>query len=59
MLCLLYIRGSKGFDGLFEVGEASRTVMRQMPKLKLNAEDNLAVAAYAVTKAALDGSRST
>ena len=45
MLCLLYIRGSKGFDGLFEVGEASRTVMRQMPKLKLNAEDNLAVAA--------------
>ena len=59
MLCLLYIRGSKGFDGLFEVGEASRTVMRQMPKLKLNAEDNLAVAASAVTKAALDGSRST
>ena len=42
---LPYIRGSKGFDGLFEVGEASRTVMRQMPKLKLNAEDNLAVAA--------------
>ena len=45
MLCVLYIRGSKGFDGLFEVGEASRTVMRQMPKLKLNAEDNLAIAA--------------
>ena len=27
----LYDKSSKGFDGLFEVGEASRTVMRQMP----------------------------
>ena len=36
---------SNGFDGVCEAGEASRMAMRQMAKLKLNAEDNLAYAA--------------
>ena len=38
------IRASKGFDGVFEAGEASRcnTLIAQ---LKLNANDNLAFAA--------------
>ena len=38
------IRASKGFDGVFEAGEASRcnTLIAQ---LKLNANDNLAYAA--------------
>ena len=41
-----YIAGaSNGFDGVREAGEASRMAMRQMAKLKLNAEDNLAYAA--------------
>ncbi len=37
--------GSKGFDRVLEVGEASRRMMRQISQLKLNAEDNLAYAA--------------
>lgn len=39
------IWASKGFDGGTEAGEASRMVMREMAKLKLNANDNLAYAA--------------
>ncbi len=38
------IRGSKGFDREFEDGEAGRRYAL-IPKLKLNAEDNLALAA--------------
>ena len=40
----MLIRASKGFDGVFEAGEASRcnTLIAQ---LKLNANDNLAYAA--------------
>ena len=39
-----YIGGSKGFDGVIEVGEAIRR-HALIPKLKINAEDNLAYAA--------------
>ncbi len=39
-----YIRGSKGFDRELEDGEAGRRYALN-PKLKLNAEDNLAYAA--------------
>jgi len=39
-----YSRGSKGFDRESEDGEASRR-HALIPKLKLNAEDNLAYAA--------------
>jgi len=38
------LRGSKGFDGVIEVGEAIRRYAL-IPKLKINAEDNLAYAA--------------
>lgn len=38
------IRGSQGFDGDFEAGEASRCDTL-IAKLNLNAEDNLAYAA--------------
>ena len=37
-------KASKGFDGVFEVGEASRSSASNA-KLKINAEDNLAYAA--------------
>ena len=40
-----YSRASKGFDRDCEAGEASRMAMRQMAKLNLNANDNLALAA--------------
>lgn len=38
------LRGSKGFDGVIEVGEAIRRYALN-PQLKINAEDNLAYAA--------------
>jgi hypothetical protein len=42
---IYFFWASNGFDGDHAAGEASRTAMRQMAKLKLNAEDNLAYAA--------------
>lgn len=39
------LRASKGFDRDSEAGEASRRVMRKIPNLNLNANDNLAYAA--------------
>ena len=41
---MIFIRGCTGFDGNFEVGEASRRNALN-PKLNTNAEDNLAYAA--------------
>ena len=44
-ICVIHtIRASQGFDGVFEVGEASRCDTLTA-KFKLNAEENLAYAA--------------
>ena len=41
---ILYVRASKGLDGVFETGEASRC-NTLIANLKLNANENLALGA--------------
>ena len=45
VLTIILTRDSKGFDRGLAAGEAIRRRWRQIAKLKLNAEDNLAFAA--------------